>query len=984
MKSITLFYTTLTFILFANLTFTDDYTDDAAEVDYYVPGILANDAMSQVNFLLCFMESINFSTFVNKGVYKALTDEAKCESASGADAASEAASATGSSASGGGAGTGNTVDATEYTTGIYTGETSGNEVQGKGWVDIELQMGQNDTVVPTTAYLSTKVSADKSSTNRFGTFTMRYDLRNKQIHNALGLSTAGISINKGYLSVNNTTIQYRETGMQGPDRVIIADLADANNIQGFMQTLLRIAGGGGMTTYAVTHQVQVNEGADRYCQKFFSANEYTQGGNGLWTEGAAISETNLATAITNAQNGGGFVDTDGGTAATITGEHCWDTRRSAAKRVVYEYGTYKNSNGSRADLTTPSMSLEANTTDNGSLSAPIWSHASYWGVHVNPTDRANVADSTVFKNKRNSSDNNSYNLRKNYYEIVKRTRQYLSLDQLGGVFFQFYANNFRNDSTFLAKLGNLNFPNTGNCNAANGNCPEYSGTITVSGSTVTFTVTHGMDWGARIMPFELDNSFSFTAVNWTQQMTDSGWNRRMHFWDPDSHQSYTVPFAAFGDPDSTTPSSQVRTRTEERINIDQLATEITNTGDNATGLLCIRECLDASNINTAIDAAFTAVQNSSNPGALNVTPNKNVGDWWTATVYYDSNGNGDQDGGESDIAAGNYNNIGGIKVADAPQYTIVNVAGTNKLRDGTAGNTYIEYSLANGQKVDARQHGDSLQNYRYYMKPHTYGNNWTNNFGHAFHMRAVINSDTNKAALHCDVSGGNARGYDVKFKAKANDAAVHATGATSYYCDYKMWEGAVATMYDIRVRQMPDYRLYNDTSSQYVNVSPPQSVLFTVPANGISYNFPNTDLAGKKFKLKFEGYGELHNIPGRVVNTCTGAILGRYVDGGWNQCYRYVHEFVIPDATVLTNLSGGDDLKIRALRGDEYLLKLGAIPAGVSYSKLASDLPPESNIQNLYSGANQIGSVPATTLPSANSTDPSVIHGKTVHAPPSN
>ena len=157
-----------------------------------------------------------------------------------------------------------------------------------------------------------------------------------------------------------------------------------------------------------------------------------------------------------------------------------------------------------------------------------------------------------------------------------------------------------------------------------------------------------MDWGARIMPFQLDNPFSFTAANWSTQMTDSGWNRRMHFWDPDSHQSYTVPYAAFGDPDSTTPSSQVRTRTEERINIDQLATEITNTGDNATGLLCIRECLDASNMNTAIDAAFTAVQNSSNPGALNVTPYKNVGDWWTATVYYDSNGNGDQDG-ESQI-----------------------------------------------------------------------------------------------------------------------------------------------------------------------------------------------------------------------------------------------------------------------------------------------------------------------------------------------
>ena len=104
-----------------------------------------------------------------------------------------------------------------------------------------------------------------------------------------------------------------------------------------------------------------------------------------------------------------------------------------------------------------------------------------------------------------------------------------------------------------------------------------------------------------------------------------------------------MPYAAFGDPDSTTPSAQVRTRTEERINIDQLATEISNTGDNATGLLCIRECLDASNMNSAIAAAFTALENEDNPGALNVIY-KNVGDWWTATVYYDSNGNGDQEG----------------------------------------------------------------------------------------------------------------------------------------------------------------------------------------------------------------------------------------------------------------------------------------------------------------------------------------------------
>ena len=127
MKNLIKFYLSILFI-FSAISFADDYADDAAEVDFYVPGILANDSMEQVNFLLCFMEKTNFSTFVDKGFYKALVDEAKCETASGADAASESASATGGSAAGGGggAGTANTVEEVEYTEGIYQNITSGN------------------------------------------------------------------------------------------------------------------------------------------------------------------------------------------------------------------------------------------------------------------------------------------------------------------------------------------------------------------------------------------------------------------------------------------------------------------------------------------------------------------------------------------------------------------------------------------------------------------------------------------------------------------------------------------------------------------------------------------------------------------------------------------------------------------------------------------------------------------------------------------
>ena len=134
----------LSIILSSAFIHSDDYTDDAAEVDYYVPGILANDAMQMVNFLLCFFQKTNGSTFIDKGAYAALVDEAKCETASGADAASEGAAASGGSSAGGGggaAGAENAVEQVTYTPGIFQNVTSGNTATGKGWVDLLLDVG---------------------------------------------------------------------------------------------------------------------------------------------------------------------------------------------------------------------------------------------------------------------------------------------------------------------------------------------------------------------------------------------------------------------------------------------------------------------------------------------------------------------------------------------------------------------------------------------------------------------------------------------------------------------------------------------------------------------------------------------------------------------------------------------------------------------------------------------------------------------------
>tara|TARA_X000000950_G_scaffold256780_1_gene322479 strand:- start:202 stop:3135 length:2934 start_codon:yes stop_codon:yes gene_type:complete len=968
-------FLSITLLLVTSLNIlADAYADDAAEVDYYVPGILANDSMEQVNFLLCFMEKTNFSDFVDQGAYIALVDEAKCESASGADSSSETASATGGSAasgSGGGSGTANTVEQVDYTPGVYQNITSGSTATGKGWIDllIDVYDGSTETAVPTKGYVSTLITADRSATNRFGSFTMRYDLRNKEAVSGV-FPVANLSMMQGYLKVDGSTVEYRENSLMAVPRIIKADLTDANNQQGFIQSNMRVNGASGSRLFAVQHKINVNEGANRYCQKFDGAVEYTMGASGPVASGTQTSESDLSTLITSTINAGGYVNTDGGSSTTITEEHCWDTRKTEAKRIIYQYGTYKSTDGSRASLTTPAMSLEANATDNGvSFTAPVYSHASYWGTHLDKNFRSKVSDSTIFRNQRDATDIKSYSLRKNYYEINRHSRQYLSLNQLGGVSFQMHVQGFKNDSTFDAKINALGFPITGNCtpaqsgNPAQDNCPEYSGVISVSGTTVTFTATHGMDWNNRVMPFKLNANITFTNTDWATQMVDGSFQRRMHFWDPDSHQSYTVPYAAFSNVASSSNASQARTKIREKIDIETLSTEL-----GSDPLICIRECLGYDEMNAALGLAFTAVANNTNPGPLNTSAYLNIGPYFAEDGYYDSNLINGQEAGEEDIPKGRYNGIGGVLSSEAPKYSI----SSGKLREGTSGTTFLEYTTANAELVDARNHGDDLNSYSYYVKPdNTYADNWTHRFGWSFQMRAFKGSTQNINDMKCDPDGSNVRGYNQRYTKKSNSNRFHSEGQ-NYICDYKMWEGAIDTTYEINVRQMPDYRLYSNTDSAFVNVSPPQTLLFTVPAaSEITYNFPNTDLTGQKFKLEFEGYGELHRIPGRVVNTCTGEVLGRYVDN-WNDCYRYVHEFIIPDATVLTNLSGGDDIKVRALRGDEYLKKLASPPAGITYSDTLT-LPAESTLQNLYEGTNAIGSVPSTSVPV-----PQVIHGETI------
>ena len=85
--------------------------------------------------------------------------------------------------------------------------------------------------------------------------------------------------------------------------------------------------------------------------------------------------------------------------------------------------------------------------------------------------------------------------------------------------------------------------------------------------------------------------------------------------------------------------------------------------------------------------------------------------------------------------------------------------------------------------------------------------------------------------------------------------------------------------------QRSEFSLVNATTSAAVAISPPETLIFTVPAAAqMRYNYPGIDYEGRKFLLNFEGYGELHNLPGRVLDTCTGTEVGKYVRE-WKECY---------------------------------------------------------------------------------------------------
>ena len=998
-------------LIFSSSAFNQTYEADLSKKDFYVNGLLANESMQRINFLICFVKNMSPSSFVDAGAYVSLVDANSCEAADGADSALESSLSEASSADGSTADAEVTADTTTYTkaTSTIEGIIDTNILQGKSWVEINDQLADDSgRLYPFLVYALTEQKEDVSEANPNGVFTLSWEIKNK---NDITMPSgyfipANLTIEKGVVDVTGNTVSYLNRGEEDPGSTVYMTFNDSEVQLALTVPMFYYTGENlnNLSYYTVSVQGHFDKAAKIFCQKFIEGQEmeWISSSTGYIAKGPKLNASDLDTLI-NISGTKTYVW--GGSKDRLTGEYCWSTDSTKARRYVWEYGTYKESDGTKYDIPLASMSLRASAAENLGLDKTVYGYSSYWGGHVDSTDRAYVSNDTLWRNSNDSNDENLYRLLTNYYRVREITTSRHQLVEFDKMAFQFYADWLKSSQwapkSKILLNGGQDF--SGNCDAIDRNCPEYFGTISVLDGVVTFTITGGIDFSNQNGAIDFNNPIVFTNIDWITNMIHPEYNyiASMWVWDEDNRINYHVPDTALQNPSTATGNNRVSSRSEKDISLSQLPASV----------FCIERCIDALKVSQTMGSIIRASNTSYATGALSVTPYKNIGDFFKEKVYRDDNQNNIQDGSEPDYSAGSHNNIGGIKESDIAVYTISDSRITDNKIDAGASNVpltwpnsiFVNVPSSGGIELKKTIDGmtyeiqEQIEDYEYYDKdPAMTTNNYTRRNHGDFSMKVLPNTAEAKSLIECDRNSnvnsdtGNYEynGYHHRFKKIASPAERVYDQNAVYLCPNKIYDNDL-THYKIGLRTRVRYDLFNQATLAKIDFSPPERFSYTVPDTGIKYNFEGLSHAGKKIKLDFEGFGELWNFPRRVYDKCNDQSVGKYVsDSNWiGSCYRSISEFVLPDGAILENIdpSKTEKVKVIGLRGDDFLKQLSQEEVEAhtrNYALNLSDLPRTALIKDTGSldSSDFIGNIPTEGI--LNNGDPSVIHGSVVFEPP--
>ena len=431
---------------------------------------------------------------------------------------------------------------------------------------------------------------------------------------------------------------------------------------------------------------------------------------------------------------------------------------------------------------------------------------------------------------------------------------------------------------------------------------DYYGSF--DAETSTFTISEGIKYNPSYVREDLPAPITFTTADWTANMLKvfgegDEWERterrELNLYANEMRADFTISHEAMNSPDSATKEAGIVTTKFSRVSLSELP----------SALSCITECLTATNLNShysdvknqadpAGDNTYTGTVSSSSP-----TPYADVGPYLKktqqVTVIYDE-GTENEWSELRDYTAGDYRD--GIVASEVYQYAISDSALTDA--DGNEIKIGFDWGLS---RVEEKIRGANFAN----------PDGWTRETHWGINTGMLVES-TDLQYMECDhrVDDNGKKIYDdyhpefTEANGKLNETR---------YCTQKMWGNAdILVSYNINIRLDKQYEIFDATSGTKLALDPPKTLFFRAPNDATLFG----DDADRKFRLDYHG-DHLGGIPGNVINIDTGEVLGEWVEN-WQDNYRWVQRFTIPDGSKLTDSSGAEYL-VKALAGEEWLGK---------------------------------------------------------------
>ena len=512
----------LSLSIFVSYIDSSDYAN--ATFDNYVSGQGVNEVLAEAQTIICALSRMGTEDLAGDGSYKATIYINECEQAAAqatdsTQATSAPSSATSSSSSSASA-TAATGDAAPEidTVFVNTGFTTANMQTTKGWIVNDKPWNEQTNREPKNIlYLLNEQTAPVSDTNKFGDFTLRYQLATFGNTQAdlpewytcpdpssqdyrWSWCSDGADLGRGLLIANGGSIKFKSEVHNSPQQNVVADYFDNGDIagiytrsSGFMDESLRDEScdevGYDAETDTWDHDAYwncqpeeyrnsnvqilgifafgISAESKTYCTKM---SELYEADWSVWdeeTQGPKLTPYVLTDAAK--QYLGNRDDWD-------TEEKCFSIDRNDAIRNIWDYGVY-NADGSKYRMENQSFPIRTSVEVDGKTKR-VHGYASYWGVHVDHEYQDYITDTTEWvrddwRNPSSDENQDKYNLKVKSIEVDKREKSFSSLNSLDGAGFRFWVN----DSWWSDEFQKLGFPKV----------EPWEGKIQFKSSKATFT-----------------------------------------------------------------------------------------------------------------------------------------------------------------------------------------------------------------------------------------------------------------------------------------------------------------------------------------------------------------------------------------------------------------------------------------------------------------------------------------------------------------